>query len=90
MKNLNPEQPLPVSNQELYEMMSEIYGFDVDEIQLRTETDKIRKETGDLLELLDQLNPAKIEDTLSANEQTNATQNTTKAPTTPMTPNSNA
>ena len=85
MKNLNPEQPLPVSNQELYEMMSEIYGFDVDEIQLRTETDKIRKETGDLLGLLDQLNPAKIEDTLSANEQTNATQN----PTTPMTPPSN-
>jgi len=54
---------------------------------MRTETDKIRKETGDLLGLLDQLNPAKIEDTLSANEQANA--NPTTPTATPMTPANN-
>jgi hypothetical protein len=82
MQLLYPQQPLPVSMQELYEMMSEIYWFDVDEIQLRTETDKIRKETWDILWLLDSLNPSKIEDEINKTLPTNPTQNATE--TTPL------
>lgn len=75
---LYPWQPLPVSQQELYEMMSEVYWFDIDEIQMRSETDKIRKEASDLLWLIDSLNPAKIDDTLQANQWQNAEQTTEK------------
>lgn len=76
---LYPWQPLPVTQQELYEVMSEVYGFDVDEIQLRTETDKIRKEASDTLALIDSLNPAKIDASLQPNPMTNAEQNPEQA-----------
>lgn len=67
---LYPWQPLPISQQELYEMMSEVYGFDVDEIQMRTETDKIRKESADILKTLADLNPATLQSNIEANETT--------------------
>jgi hypothetical protein len=51
-------------------MMSEVYGFDVDEIQMRTETDKIRKESADILKTLADLNPATLQSNIEANETT--------------------
>lgn len=75
---LYPWQPLPVSQQELYEVMSEVYWFDVDEIQMRSETDKIRKEASDTLALIDSLNPAKIDASLQPNQMPNAEQNPEK------------
>lgn len=82
---LYPWQELPVSMQELYEMQSEIYWYDVDEIQMRSETDKIRKETWDLLDTLDKLNPAKLEDTVNTSLQPNQTPNAEQNPTQTMT-----
>lgn len=74
MQKLYPDKPLPISQQELYELMSEIYWYDVDEIQMRTETDKLRKEASDILWLLQELNPANLQSNIIPNAEQNPAQ----------------
>lgn len=64
-----PGQPLPVEAQEVYEMMCEVYGFDMDALSMSTESDKRRKESADLIEGIRSLNPANIQDQLAKEAQ---------------------
>lgn len=57
---LYPGQPLPIEAQELYEMMGEVYGFDVDNIQGSSETKKRRQKVNEMISTLQQMNPANI------------------------------
>ena len=57
---LYPGQPLPIEAQELYEMMGEVYGFDVDNIQGSTETKKRRQKVNEMISALQGMNPANI------------------------------
>lgn len=59
-RNMFPNQPLPVEPQELWEMMGEVYGYDVDQIQGTSETKQRRQKAAEIIDGLRKMNPANI------------------------------
>jgi hypothetical protein len=60
-----PGEPLPVEMKELYEMMCETYGYDMDALSMMTESDKMREESVSLIEGIRGINPENIANDLA-------------------------
>jgi len=59
-RQIYPNEPVPVSQDELYEMMGEAYGFDIDNVTGVTEGKKNRIEAATLIDAIRKLNPKNV------------------------------
>lgn len=59
-RQIYPNQQPPITPEELYEMMGEVYGFDVDNVTGVTEGKKNRQEAASIIDAIRGLNPANV------------------------------